>query len=60
MLESHLKKIFQGPTVPAPAVGQTFTVTAHVCQVEARQVSRWIKWIKWIKKVLVVNWRERN
>ena len=41
--------------MPAPAVGQTFTVTAHVCQVEARQVR-----IRWIKKVLVVNWRERN
>ena len=44
--------------MPAPAVGQTFTVTAHVCQVDARQVR--IRWIKWIKKVLVVNWRERN
>ena len=54
LFESHLKKIFQGPAVPAPAVGQTFTVTAHVCQVEARQVRQWIK------TVLVVNWSERN
>ena len=30
----------QGPVVPAPAVGQTFTVTAHVCQVDSRQVGQ--------------------
>ena len=34
------KKPSQGPDAPAPALGQTFTVTAHVCQVDARQV-RW-------------------
>ena len=33
-------KSLQGPVVPAPAVGQTFTVTAHVCQVDSRQVSQ--------------------
>ena len=34
------EKPSQGPVAPAPALGQTFTVTAHVCQVDARQV-RW-------------------